>query len=151
MVDRLPPERRSENMRRIRSQNTIPELVLRTLVHKLGHRFRLHHKDLPGKPDLVFPSLRKVIFVHGCFWHQHSKCREGRIPGSRREYWLPKLTRNQERDATTRRVLKKEGWKVLVVWECQLKSRAKVNKIVSRFLAAPLSKSSRLREKGSLT
>src|SRR5689334_17518890 len=121
-------------MRRIRSRNTGPELVVRRLVHKLGYRYRLHRNDLPGKPDLVFPCLRKVIFVHGCFWHQHSGCREGRIPGTRREYWLPKLMRNQERDALARKALKTKGWKTLVLWECQIKSDLALERAVRQFL-----------------
>jgi DNA mismatch endonuclease, patch repair protein len=92
---------------------------VRRLIHGMGFRFRLHRKDLPGKPDLVFPRLRKVIFVHGCFWHQHAACREGRIPGSRRDYWAPKLTRNQERDSHNISRLKALGWEVHVIWECE--------------------------------
>src|ERR1700686_148234 len=107
-------------MRQIPSKNTTPEIILRSIVHRLGYRFRLHRKDLPGKPDLVFPGRRKVIFLHGCFWHQHSGCREGRLPGTRREYWEPKLARNRERDATAQAALKSQGWSVFTVWECEL-------------------------------
>lgn len=89
---------RSENMRRIRSKDTAPEMAVRSLAHRLGYRYRLHRKDIPGKPDLVFPGRRKVIFIHGCFWHQHPGCREGRPPKSNTAYWLPKLERNMERD-----------------------------------------------------
>jgi len=106
-------------MRNIRSKNTAPELILRRLLYALGYRYRLHSHNLPGRPDIVFQSRRKVIFVHGCFWHQHSACREGRIPSSRIEYWEPKLLRNKERDAAHCAQLKAEGWQVLVVWECQ--------------------------------
>ena len=120
-MDKLSAERRSSNMRQIRSKNTAPELLLRRMLHRLGYRFRLHRKDLPGKPDLVFPSRRKAIFVHGCFWHQHSGCREGRVPGTRLEYWKPKLTRNQQRDTAAQSALREQGWQFLVVWECQLK------------------------------
>src|ERR1700761_3512616 len=98
MADHLSPERRSKKMSRISSKDTKPELVVRRLLHGLGYRYRLHRKDLPGKPDLVFTKRKKVIFVHGCFWHQHSECREGRIPGSRLDYWEAKLKRNVERD-----------------------------------------------------
>ncbi len=133
-MDKLSPERRSANMARIRSQNTNPELTLRKLIHCLGYRFRLHRNDLPGRPDLVFPSRKKVIFVHGCFWHQHTECREGRVPGSRLEYWGPKLRRNQERDALAQSSLRQQGWQYLVVWECELKDLAAVLKGVKRFL-----------------
>lgn len=118
MADTLSAERRSANMRAIRNKNTAPELAVRRIAHALGFRFRLHRRDLPGKPDLVFPRLRKVIFVHGCFWHQHPSCREGRVPGSRREYWVPKLARTVERDADHVARLKAMGWQVLTIWEC---------------------------------
>lgn len=139
MTDRISPERRSENMRRICSKDTNPEIELRAIVHSLGYRFRLHRDNLPGKPDLVFPSRRKVIFVHGCFWHQHSRCKEGRIPASRRDYWLPKLTKNRERDSAVRHALRNKGWKILTVWECQLKSKQAISKSVTRFLSVSAS------------
>jgi DNA mismatch endonuclease (patch repair protein) len=119
-VDNLNEQRRSENMRRIKSKNTKPELLLRSLLHRQGYRFRVHLKDLPGRPDIVFPGRRKLIFVHGCFWHQHGSCREGRLPGTRREYWLPKLTRNQERDAKAIQQLREQGWETKIVWECEI-------------------------------
>ena len=119
-MDKLTPERRSGNMRSIRSKDTAPEMHLRSLLHRLGYRFRLHRPDLPGKPDIVFPSRRKIIFLHGCFWHQHEGCREGRIPDTRRCYWQPKLARTKERDCQTRKALQSAGWHVLTVWECQL-------------------------------
>ena len=119
-MDKLDAQRRSENMRQIRSKNTKPEKLLRSLLHKAGYRFRIHRKDLPGKPDIVFPSRRKVIFVHGCFWHQHSGCREGRLPGTRQDYWRPKLERNIERDFEAIERLRELGWQVLTVWECEL-------------------------------
>src|SRR5579872_3688501 len=134
MPDKLSAERRSANMRRIRSKDTGPELALRSMVHRLGYRFRVHRKDLPGTPDLVFPSRRKVIFVHGCFWHQHSGCGEGRVPASRREYWQPKLKRNQFRDARNQILLKDDGWGVLTVWECSLKKPKLLVKALQRFL-----------------
>jgi DNA mismatch endonuclease (patch repair protein) len=133
-MDKLSTERRSANMRQIRSENTSPELLLRRMLHRLGYRFRLHSKDLPGKPDLVFPSRRKVIFVHGCFWHQHSACKEGRVPQSRREYWEPKLSRNQARDAASQALLEGQGWRFLVVWECDLKNTTAALRTVKRFL-----------------
>jgi DNA mismatch endonuclease (patch repair protein) len=137
-MDRINAERRSENMRRIRSKDTGPEIVLRRLIHGLGYRFRLHRKDLPGKPDMVFPARKRVIFVHGCFWHQHSGCREGRMPGSRLDYWTPKLERNQARDAVCRALLEKQGWQALVVWECEIKDVVELTKTVRRFLGPPV-------------
>ena len=108
-MDKLTPERRSENMRRIKNKGMKPEMAVRRLVHGLGYRYRLHRKDLPGRPDLTFGPKRKVIFVHGCFWHQHSQCREGRPPGSNAGYWGPKLARNVERDAQHLASLKELG------------------------------------------
>jgi len=133
-MDKLSAERRSANMRRIRNTDTNPEVELRRLVHRLGYRFRLHRKDLPGRPDIVFPGRQKVIFMHGCFWHQHPGCREGRMPGSRVDYWRPKLDRNQTRDAANQAQLEEQGWKVLVVWECELKDSKSLAKTLRRFL-----------------
>ncbi len=126
--------RRSENMRRIRSRDTKPELMVRSLVHRMGYRFRLHRKDLPGCPDLVFPSRRKVIFVHGCFWHQHGRCIDGRLPHSRTSYWIPKLLRNKRRDKLSRDQLRRSGWRSLVVWDCQTANGEKLQKRLVRFL-----------------
>ena len=134
MVDRLSPERRSENMRRIPSKGTKPEMFLRLFLHSQGYRYRLHAPDLPGRPDLVFRGLRKVIFVHGCFWHQHKACREGRIPESRRDYWEPKLLRNVERDRNHLADLRKLGWKFLVIWECEINDSERAEKRAIRFL-----------------
>ena len=120
MTDKLSPVERSAHMRRIRKTDTRPELAVRRAAHRLGYRFRLHRPDLPGTPDLVFPRLRKVILVHGCFWHQHPGCRFARQPKSRLDYWLPKLERNRTRDAEAQAALRKLGWDVLVVWECQV-------------------------------
>jgi DNA mismatch endonuclease (patch repair protein) len=133
-VDKLTPERRSENMRRIKSKGMKPELVVRRMAHSLGYRFRLHRSDLPGKPDVVFPSKRKVIFVHGCFWHQHVACREGRMPVSNVGYWGPKLGRNVERDAENRVALERQGWKMLVVWECETVDAELLSKKLAKFL-----------------
>lgn len=133
-MDKLTAERRSQNMRQIRSQNTAPEVMLRQMLHRCGYRFRLHRKDLPGKPDLVFASRKKVIFVHGCFWHQHPGCREGRVPSSRRDYWAPKLARNQQRDRSAQASLNQQGWEYLVLWECDLKDAGAALKMAQRFL-----------------
>lgn len=135
MADKLTKEKRSANMARIRDRDTKPEMVVRRLVHSMGYRYRLHRKDLPGKPDLVFGPRRKVIFVHGCFWHQHS-CRDGRIPASRQEYWEPKLRRNVERDAEAIRRLEQGGWRVLIVWECETKDIAGLRRKLHDFLSA---------------
>ena len=122
-------------MRRIRSRDTSPELIVRSLLHRLGFRFRLHRRDLPGKPDIVFPRYRKVIFVHGCFWHLHNKCVDGRVPKSRRSYWQPKLTRNVERDYLSRAALRKLGWKSLVLWECQTSDEKALTARIQEFLS----------------
>lgn len=133
-MDNLSAEQRSKNMRRIRSEDTAPEIALRGLIHGLGYRFRLHRRDLPGRPDLVFPARKKIIFVHGCFWHQHSSCREGRVPASRLEYWAPKLKRNQERDAENQSELREQGWTLLVIWECELRNQRTLSKRLRKFL-----------------
>lgn len=136
MVDTISPKRRSENMRRIASKDMKPELVVRRLVHGMGYRYRLHASDLPGKPDLVFPSRRKLLFVHGCFWHQHGslRCRIARCPKSNRRYWLPKLKRNTLRDAQHTGKLRRSGWKLLVIWECQTKNADVLANRIRRFL-----------------
>lgn len=133
-MDRISASRRSENMRRIRSRDTAPEILIRRLVYALGYRFRLHREDLPGKPDLTFPRLRKVIFVHGCFWHQHDGCVESRIPKSNRSYWVPKLARNKKRDEENRRALRRLGWRSLIIWECQVSKPEQLTQRICRFL-----------------
>lgn len=133
-LDRLSPAERSAHMRRIRKTNTGPELRVRRAAHKLGYRFRLHRRDLPGTPDLVFPRLRKVVLVHGCFWHQHPGCRLARLPKSRPEYWLPKLSRNQKRDEQAIAALRTLGWEVLILWECQAETQEAAATIVAGFL-----------------
>jgi DNA mismatch endonuclease (patch repair protein) len=124
---------RSENMRAIRSKNTLPKMAVRSLIHKLGYRFRLHRQDLPGKPDLAFPARRKVIFVNGCFWHSHA-CKTGLIPKSNRDFWLPKLRRNKTRDMKNLEALTQLGWEALVIWQCELKDSSAVRMRVKRFL-----------------
>jgi len=125
MPDKISKERRSENMRRIQSKDMKPEMVIRRLVHGMGYRYRLHRTDLPGKPDLVFPSRKKVIFVHGCFWHQHGDpdCKIARRPKSNLDYWNPKLDRNVKRDTSNQAELQEMGWDHLIVWECQARGR----------------------------
>jgi DNA mismatch endonuclease, patch repair protein len=126
---------RSENMRRIRSKGMLPELAVRSMVHRMGYRFRLHRKDLPGKPDLVFVSRRKVIFVHGCFWHAHD-CTIAHTPRSNTAYWGPKLQRNKARDARNIEALRAVGWKSLVIWECEIRSGRTLQKRIRAFLSA---------------
>jgi DNA mismatch endonuclease, patch repair protein len=134
MVDSLTTAERSENMRRIRSKDTSPEMLVRQLVYSMGYRYRLHARELSGRPDLVFRSKKKAIFVHGCFWHQHTSCREGRLPSSRPEYWRPKLTRNVERDRIHLESLSSLGWRVLVIWECETVGTERLKKKLARFL-----------------
>lgn len=137
-MDRLSPERRSANMRQIKSKHMKPELAVRRLVHGMGFRFRLHRNDLPGKPDLVFPGRRKIIFVHGCFWHQHDApgCHRAHAPRSNNDYWAPKLARNIARDAEALRLLTDAGWSVMTVWECELKDEARLADKLRAFLTA---------------
>ncbi len=128
-------EQRSLNMSRIRNKNTKPEILVRSLVHRLGYRFRLHRKDLPGKPDLVLPRHQKVIFVHGCYWHMHN-CKKGKsTPATNIKFWRDKRAGNKERDKRNKKALKKLGWGVLVIWECQLKDMDKVRRRVLDFLS----------------
>jgi DNA mismatch endonuclease, patch repair protein len=133
-MDKLSQERRSSNMRAIRSKGMKPELLVRRLVYSLGFRYRLHLRDLPGKPDLVFIGLRKAIFVHGCFWHQHSGCREGRMPKSNLAYWQPKLARNLERDRASIEALNSLRWSTLVIWECQTSDEHALTGRIREFL-----------------
>jgi DNA mismatch endonuclease (patch repair protein) len=135
-MNNLSPEERSVQMRLVRSKDTKPEMRVRRLVHGLGYRYRLYCADLPGKPDLVFPSKRKVIQVNGCFWHGH-KCRLGRMPKSSLDYWRNKIATNQERDMRTLKSLRKLGWKCLIVWECSLGDEIKLAKRIEHFLDPP--------------
>jgi len=133
-MDNLSRERRSANMRAVRGRDTEPERVVRRLAHGLGYRFRLHGSGLPGKPDLVFAGRRKVIFVHGCFWHRHD-CKHGlQTPKTNTNFWATKIAKNVERDAENVRRLKKAGWRSLVVWECETKTQDKLASRLLRFL-----------------
>ncbi|RZB35059.1 MAG: DNA mismatch endonuclease, patch repair protein [Desulfobacteraceae bacterium Eth-SRB1] len=132
-MDKLTPEHRSWNMSRIRSGNTKPELLVRSLLHRMGYRFRLHRKDLPGKPDIVLPKYRTVIFVHGCFWHRHEDCKYAYIPKSRREFWDNKFKTNIERDKKVNQKLMNLGWKVNIIWECELSDVKAVEKKLDNF------------------
>src|SRR5262249_16663819 len=137
-LDRISNERRSEIMSRIRGKDTSPELTVRSLLHKLGYRYRLHSRKLPGCPDLVFSSRKKVIFVHGCFWHGHRGCRKGKLPKSRLEYWEPKIKANRRRDSSNIRKLKAEGWDVFTVWQCKLKNIEDIKAQIVSFLERPI-------------
>jgi DNA mismatch endonuclease (patch repair protein) len=136
MTDSISTARRSANMRAIRCKDMKPEMAVRRQVHSMGYRFRLHREDLPGKPDMVFPGRRAVIFVHGCFWHLHPDpaCRDARAPKSNTAYWHPKLLRNQDRDAEHIAALKGTGWRVLVIWECQIKDEQALKQRLHAFL-----------------
>ncbi len=121
-------------MRRIKSKDTKPEIFVRKMVYAMGYRYRLHAKELPGQPDLVFRKKKKAIFVHGCFWHQHEECKQGHIPKSNLPYWIPKLERTKKRDAGNLEKLKGLGWKILVVWECEVKEFTSLKARLQKFL-----------------
>ena len=136
MVDNRSAESRSALMSRIGGKNTAPEMEVRRLLHAFGYRFRVHRRDLPGRPDLVFPSRRRVIFVNGCFWHAHG-CKIGRPPKSRVDYWGLKLDANRERDARNKALLRRAGWKVLTVWQCQIRNLPRLRARLFSFLGPP--------------
>lgn len=134
MVDTLSPEDRSRRMALIRSVDTKPEMAVRRMIHGMGYRYRLHCQDLPGKPDLVFRSRRAVVFVHGCFWHRHESCPLARLPKTKLDFWLTKLEGNRARDARKVAALEQQGWRVLVVWECELKNSQTLAQRLRHFL-----------------
>jgi len=127
-------EQRSRIMRAVKSCDTGPELIVRRLAHSMGYRFRLHRRDLPGKPDLVFPRLRKIIFVHGCFWHGHDCLRGARVPKGNHEYWMKKIAKNRDRDRSVREALTGLGWKITVLWECELNNATGIRLRLRQFL-----------------
>ncbi|MBP0496011.1 DNA mismatch endonuclease Vsr [Roseomonas sp. SG15] len=129
------PDARRAVMRANKAKNTKPEIVVRRMLHAMGYRFRLHRRDLPGTPDIVFPGRRKAIQVHGCFWHQHEGCRRATLPATRREFWVPKLARNKQRDADAEARLRALGWKVINVWECELQDLGRLEAKLQSFLA----------------
>lgn len=135
-MDNIPSAKRSEIMARVRAKNTRPEMLVRRLVFAEGYRYRLHDRSLPGCPDLVFRSRHRVIFVHGCFWHRHGNCALARMPKSRLDFWEPKLTTNRDRDSRNKKLLTKDGWKVLTIWECQLRNTERLIRTIRRFLDA---------------
>lgn len=134
MTDRLRPDERSRLMAKIRSGNTRPEIAVRRIVHQMGYRFRLHRKDLPGRPDIVLPRLEKVILVHGCFWHGHDCAHGRREPKTNVGYWRAKIERNRDRDVRTAEKLEAAGWSVLTIWECDLKDEAGLHRRLEVFL-----------------
>jgi DNA mismatch endonuclease (patch repair protein) len=133
MSDQFTPEQRSWIMRQVRSKNTRPELLVRSLTHRMGYRFRIHRKDLPGCPDIVFPKHQKIIFVNGCFWHGHS-CKRAQLPVSRQDYWSKKIEKTKDRDRKHLEELRKLGWRILTIWECQLKDIDRLQQQILRFL-----------------
>ena len=138
-MDTIDSARRSRNMRAIKSTGTTPEMFVRRIVRGMGIGYRLHRKDLPGTPDLTFATKRKIIFVHGCFWHQHSaqNCKRRSVPKTRQEYWIPKLQRNVLRDIRNLAELEKDNWKVLVVWECETRDIVSLESRLDQFLLRP--------------
>jgi DNA mismatch endonuclease (patch repair protein) len=134
MADKLTTEHRSWNMSRIRSKNTAPEKLVRSMLHRMGYRFSLHRKNLSGHPDIVMPKHNTVIFVHGCFWHRHKGCRDASLPKTRTEWWLNKLEGNVARDHRNQLALRKAGWRVHAVWECETKNSEKLMQRLGRLL-----------------
>jgi DNA mismatch endonuclease (patch repair protein) len=134
MVDTLTPAERSERMARVRCGDTKPEIKVRKLLFSMGYRYRLHDKMLPGTPDIVLPSRRKIVFVHGCFWHRHANCALARMPKSRKAFWGAKLEGNRLRDGRTKAALRRLGWSVATVWECQLNDMPRLARRLRRFI-----------------
>jgi DNA mismatch endonuclease Vsr len=136
-MDTLSPAQRSARMALIRSKDTKPEMLIRRVLHGLGYRYRLHRRDLPGAPDLVFPARRMVLFVHGCFWHGHEGCKIAHQPESRPAFWAEKFDRNKARDLRNEEALRRAGWKVLTVWECETKDLSLLEHRLTTFLGPP--------------
>lgn len=134
MADVFPREKRSAIMSRVRGRDTKPELLIRSFVHRMGYRFRLHRNDLPGNPDIVLPRYHKALFVHGCFWHGHKLCSRSKRPATNRSFWNQKLDQNIERDRRFQRELRRMGWKVLIVWECETRKSDKLSTKLRTFL-----------------
>lgn len=132
MADRVSSAKRSEIMRAVRSRNTSPERKVRSVAHNLGLRFRIHRKDLPGSPDLLFPKRRTALFVHGCFWHRHENCSRATTPKTNAEYWTRKFINNVERDRENKRKLEAKGWKVLIIWECETNTRKSIETFLTK-------------------
>lgn len=137
MPDFLTPAQRSARMARVRSKNTKPELRVRGIAYAMGYRFRLHRRDLPGTPDLAFPGRRKVVFVHGCFWHGHPSCRRASMPETHRGFWADKILGNRQRDERNAAFLEAAGWAILVLWECELRDADQLGSRLANFLGPP--------------
>lgn len=135
-MDIFSKDKRSRIMSHVGGKDTKPEQIVRSLLHRMGYRFRLHRKDLPGKPDIVLPKYKKVIFVHGCFWHGHSGCKRAKRPATNQKFWHEKLDKNIARDRAVIEQLEKMGWKVLVVWTCEMKDMESLQMKLSSFIAA---------------
>ena len=133
-MDHVTPSKRSKIMAAVRSKDTTPEMKVRRLVHSMGYRYRLHSTHLPGKPDLVFSSKEKVMFVHGCFWHGHKRCSKARLPKSRVDFWREKIENNVNRDRRVKRTLNQKGWRHLTVWQCEVKDLRKTATRIREFL-----------------
>ena len=121
-------------MAAVKGKNTAPEIRVRQMLHKMGFRFRLHRKDLPGKPDLVLPKYRLCIFVHGCFWHQHPGCKRATIPESNQEFWLTKFQGTLKRDKQAEKELRQQGWRVCIIWECETKKEESLDRVIHRYM-----------------
>ena len=132
LMDHVTTEKRSEIMRAVRPQDSGPEMTVRRLLHKRGYRYRLHGKDLPGSPDIVFRPRKKAVFVHGCFWHGHHGCRKARLPKSRADYWRGKIEKNRDRDRRNMAALENIGWRAVVIWQCELRD---INKVQSKLIS----------------
>lgn len=132
MTDSLSPQERSARMAAVRKENTAPEIAIRKALHRLGLRFRLHVKSLPGTPDIVFPKYHAVVFVHGCFWHRHNECKLATTPKSNRQFWENKFEKNISRDIAKTKILESLGWRVFVVWQCEISSNVKIEKLSLR-------------------
>lgn len=137
MSDRMTSAERSAHMSRIRRMNTKPERFVRSLLHKLGYRFRIQWKAAPGRPDVAFPGRKKIIFIHGCFWHQHEGCKLAHVPRTRQEFWVEKFRRNKERDARFEKLAADTGWEVLVLWECETAVEESLTHKLESFLGPP--------------
>ncbi|HEY8036658.1 MAG TPA: very short patch repair endonuclease [Methylobacter sp.] len=133
-MDKLTPEQRSKNMAAVKGKDTTPEIRVRRMLHKMGYRFRLHRKDLSGKPDIVLPRYRLCIFVHGCFWHQHPGCKRATIPEFNHEFWITKFQGTLKRDRQAKKELRHQGWRVCIIWECETKKEESLDRVIHRYM-----------------